>query len=838
MLRGSVEMLKNIHRALPPRLRAAIPADLELWLRRRLVEISRGAPSGKVRRRESMLWGGYSGPALQDLRALLADPVTGPGPAASAALALARWHAVAGEHDVALDLVREMRARKPRAARDPNQFLREALLLCLLGRAPEARALLDARPAPARYDMSLHLMRANAWNPAAGAPEPRPEAEARVLAEINAAFRASSLAPVAKRDANLPLSLDNLAPTAAPTGQSDPKVSVIVPAHDAAATLPTALRSLAAQTHGNIEVLVVDDASSDGTADVAANFARDDPRFRLIRADRNGGAYAARNIGLAQATGDFIANHNSDDWSHPEKIARHLDDLARRDVPFNVSAWARTSPDLVFTGTWRAGARLEERNLSSVFVRREAMERAGPWDTARVSADRELVNRLQRIWNLPRQAPFMACPLAFGRREAGQATGAGATHVATMFHGVRREYHEAGDFWHSGFDPAVLRARGLGATPPYFPAPRAIRADKVAAAPHDLLFIGDFNFLGGTQKSALNMIRAARAAGLDAALLQYRRADQDLTRPLNADVRRLARDNDVRIVAPGETLEARTVVVTYPPVLQEALDRFPNVSHDHLIVVVNQMAERDLAGGDIAYDPALVRANLGRLLGSEGIWAPISERVRALMAADPRYPAPIAETWTPLLDLDEWCARTPRWRGGDGGAPVIGRHGRDHLLKWPRDRDALRAAYCADRPCETRFLGGAVHARSRVGRWPRNWRDEAFGARDVREFLADLDFFAHYPDRDYIEEFGRAPMEAMAVGVPVILPPEFEPTFGPAALYAEPDDVWPLVETLWSDRAAWEARVAAGRAFVRTHCGYGAFSARLARTIAVAGHAS
>ncbi|HYN46630.1 MAG TPA: glycosyltransferase, partial [Allosphingosinicella sp.] len=81
----------------------------------------------------------------------------------------------------------------------------------------------------------------------------------------------------------------------------------------------------------------------------------------------------------------------------------------------------------------------------------------------------------------------------------------------------------------------------------------------------------------------------------------------------------------------------------------------------------------------------------------------------------------------------------------------------------------------------------------------------------------------------YIEEFGRAPMEAMAMGVPVILPPEFEPTFGPAALYAAPEGVWPLVEQLWRDRAAWEARVAAGRAFVHATCGYEVFAERIAR---------
>lgn len=99
----------------------------------------------------------------------------------------------------------------------------------------------------------------------------------------------------------------------------------------------------------------------------------------------------------------------------------------------------------------------------------------------------------------------------------------------------------------------------------------------------------------------------------------------------------------------------------------------------------------------------------------------------------------------------------------------------------------------------------------------------------MRLFLADLDVFLHYPDPEYFEEFGRAPMEAMAVGVPVILPPEFEPTFGDAALYAAPEEVWSLIETLWRERAAWEARVEAGRAFVRETCAWEVFPKRLAR---------
>jgi hypothetical protein len=289
----------------------------------------------------------------------------------------------------------------------------------------------------------------------------------------------------------------------------------------------------------------------------------------------------------------------------------------------------------------------------------------------------------------------------------------------------------------------------------------------------------------------------------------------------------------VRIVAPGERLRAETVVVTYPAIFDHVMDRFPRVDHEHLAVVVNQMAERDVARTDPAYDPARVRAHLVEVFGSEGVWIPNSGRVQRLMAADPRYPAPHPDIWMPLRDLATWCAGTPRWRGGDACArPVLGRHGRDHPLKWPPEPKMLAAAYCADRPCEVRFLGGARHARSRLGRWPRNWSVVPFGGRDVQAFLGELDVFVHVPDPAYIEEFGGAAMEAMAVGVPVILAPELEAIYGPAALYADPEAIWPLVERLWRDRGFWEGRVAAGRDFVRANCSYAVLPGRLARLAA------
>jgi glycosyltransferase involved in cell wall biosynthesis len=772
---------------------------------------------------ELRLWGGFSRSAGAELAALTEAADAPPRAAAEAALALARWHGAAGDFGTALGLAGEARRRCPRLAADRRHYLLEALFLCRTGRGAEARALLDTRARG--FDPAASLLRADSWDPVA-----EPE---RVLAEVNAVFRRFGLSGIARRDPAAPLGLDNLRGEAEPGTAAGPLVTVIVPVWNAAATLATALRSLAEQTHPALEILVVDDGSTDASAEIAADFARADPRFRLLRQGENRGGYAARNRALAEAAGEFVTVQDADDWSHPERIARHLADLVRRDLPFNRSDWTRATTGLRFWGPWRPSPNLVSPNFSSVFFRRALVAHCGPWDTARVSADREFAARLERLHGLPPQPALLpGCPLAFGRDAGGSLTRAPATHAATLLHGIRREYREAAALWHGSLDPASLRATGWRAAPPFFPAPRILRNAEPGGA-HDLLFIADFNLRGGAFHSAFNMIRAGLAAGLDCAALHYRRYDLDPSRPLDAGFRRFAAEAGVRIVAPGERLRAATVIVTYPAVFDHAMDRFPAVDHDRLAVVVNQMAERDVAGTDPAYDPLRVRTHLAEVFGGEGLWIPNSERVRQLMAADPRYPAPHSDIWMPLRDLASWCARTPRWRGAERTRPVLGRHGRDHPLKWPPDPAMLRAAYCAGRPCEVRFLGGARHARARARRWPRNWRVEPFGARDVQAFLAELDIFLHYPDPAYIEEFGGAAMEAMAVGVPVVLAPELAPIYGEAALYAAPDEVWPLVERLWRDQGFWEARVAAGRAFVRENCGYDVFPGRLARLAAV-----
>jgi glycosyltransferase involved in cell wall biosynthesis len=140
---------------------------------------------------------------------------------------------------------------------------------------------------------------------------------------------------------------------------------------------------------------------------------------------------------------------------------------------------------------------------------------------------------------------------------------------------------------------------------------------------------------------------------------------------------------------------------------------------------------------------------------------------------------------------------------------VIGRHSRPSPQKWPTDPKIIEAVYPVDGSAIVRILGGADPVRDVLGYVPESWQVMPFGAVDPREFLAQLDFFVYYHHPAWVEAFGRNILEAMASGLPAILPPHFRRLFGDSAIYAEPADVPSLVSRLYSDRPAFEDIVAA-----------------------------
>lgn len=101
-----------------------------------------------------------------------------------------------------------------------------------------------------------------------------------------------------------------------------PDISVLLPARNAADTIGAAIASLLHQTADNFELLVLDDASTDRTVEVA--HAWDDPRIRILRSATQQGISRRLNEGIARASGRYIARMDADDWAFPERFAQQL----------------------------------------------------------------------------------------------------------------------------------------------------------------------------------------------------------------------------------------------------------------------------------------------------------------------------------------------------------------------------------------------------------------------------------------------------------------------------------------------------------------------------------
>lgn len=102
------------------------------------------------------------------------------------------------------------------------------------------------------------------------------------------------------------------------------KVTIGITCYNARDTIARAVASALAQDWDDFEVLIVDDASTDGSADLVAEIIANDPRARLIRLPVNGGAAAARNVIIAEASGIFLAFFDDDDESMPNRVRRQV----------------------------------------------------------------------------------------------------------------------------------------------------------------------------------------------------------------------------------------------------------------------------------------------------------------------------------------------------------------------------------------------------------------------------------------------------------------------------------------------------------------------------------
>ena len=132
-----------------------------------------------------------------------------------------------------------------------------------------------------------------------------------------------------------------------------PLVSVYLPTRNRAGLVGRAIESVLGQDHGDLELLVVDDASTDGTPEVLARLAAADSRIVLFRQAAPGGAPAARNVALRAARGRYVTGIDDDDEMLPRRISSLLRSFDER-YAFVCSG------ALLHTGTWQRPARTSD----------------------------------------------------------------------------------------------------------------------------------------------------------------------------------------------------------------------------------------------------------------------------------------------------------------------------------------------------------------------------------------------------------------------------------------------------------------------------------------------
>lgn len=432
------------------------------------------------------------------------DP-TGPfgQPDQTAALALALAGMGRTEDELAAGAVvyEQLWTRGALASLSPIHHQGLAQSLFLSGRHDALRRVLPdltRLQRPVRHDLEVDLA-----NPHLDGVEGSPTAHEQWQRLLAARFVDAGLEPVAvsasaggEAEAHLFDRLTTAVPVARTAGDG-PLVTVIVPCFRPDAGLVTSIASLRDQSWEHLEILVVDDASGPDHDAVFARALALDDRARLLRLERNGGSYLARNAALPQARGELVTFQDADDWSHPRRIEHQVRALADSSAPASRSRAVRARDDL--THQW-FGYRSVRDNASSLMVRREVLDRIGPFVPIRKGADSEYAERLT---TLAGPISDTGTPLAITRLRAGSLSRGDFTYQwaspeRLAFKGSYRAWHRCLD--EAGGDLAGSVSHDLDRPP--FPVPRTFvrglgslpGSDHLAVA-----YLGDFSAPPGPQ---------------------------------------------------------------------------------------------------------------------------------------------------------------------------------------------------------------------------------------------------------------------------------------------------------------------------------------------------
>ncbi len=327
----------------------------------------------------------------------------------------------------------------------------------------------------------------------------------------------------------------------------------------------------------------------------------------------------------------------------------------------------------------------------------------------------------------------------------------------------------------------------------------------------DVVIIGDLRFPGGTSTAVAAEIEAQARAGYRTAVLALKAPVLKYPHPIHPQIRAALESGRAELLDPDSTVEAGLVLLHHPQVMTHLPASQLRLRAERRLLIAHHPPFD--ADGRPFYDWQRIDQNAAALLGSPVPWAPVGPTVREQLAGLELAAAPWAQDWHNVLDPAAWTA--PRaWQRGQ--RLVIGRHSRPDPLKWPATREEALLVYPPGDEFQVRILGVDPAIARFLGPAPANWELIPFGGMEVPRFLASLDAYAFYHHPRWVEAFGRTVIEAMASGLPVLLPPHFEPLFGDAARYAEAAEAGPALKEWLDDPQARREQAERGLAAVTT----------------------
>ncbi|MGP5548344.1 glycosyltransferase [Psychrobacter alimentarius] len=181
------------------------------------------------------------------------------------------------------------------------------------------------------------------------------------------------------------------------------KLSVIMPAFNAEKTIELSIKSVLSQTWRNIELIVINDCSTDHTLSVIQRLAKADERIKVINNPANVGAYVSKNLGLKLATGDYITGHDADDWAHPQRLEKHIrliqseDKQPRASITRMIRMEENGFLRMYKISTFCHDGVLRIASITCMFETSFLRNTLGGWDCSRFGADSEIISRAKMV---------------------------------------------------------------------------------------------------------------------------------------------------------------------------------------------------------------------------------------------------------------------------------------------------------------------------------------------------------------------------------------------------------------------------------------------------------